>query len=1483
MLRRLVKLLNKIFQQFFGKRKKRSSGFVTQQTATQPPPELTNADLEYLFTQLLEGVNQARGQQWAINYLRRMENRISEQRWIDWLNLFGGRLLSSAAPNDELAFRMVQLGELEIGTVGEFAYEIGMQLLARHSVNVEVPEEHDDFAVIDSSNSSLSNRDFVNPYNNQTGAGLLPFPDTNQQDWFLPEVSHSETSEQQQDLFEFEENLQTPTIEPAPELVIVNYLDENNTESLQDETADTEVYEVLVDSPGQELLREFGEDLWDSVWDSISQETPVEVKSNEVEVFVSAEEPLREFTVLPDSQVEAISSEINSEQVETVSFEPDSEQVSDGEEWVKIIDENYVEFFAPEASIEVPLPPRITPGQELVANLGESLWEFDANDSEPVKPVEQPQLQNFITSNVENIDNTVEKQVEEEVVEQLVEEQIELEVNNFEEPQPETTVVSPVISVTPETVQAATDHWDRTLANVSPTVAVTLDELWVRLQQSANLVEQLASGFLTQANTSQIVIQTAPNQASSQAQAQAWYYQGLQQTKSGDLVGAIASYDQAIGLAPDAYEYWFNRGLALFHLQNLPQAIASYENAIAIKPDYFKAWFNRGASLGELERYEEAIISFDKAIEIKADYDEAWSGRGLALLKLQKITEAISSYDRATQLNPEDGENWYYRGVALLEKEQYAEAITSFDEALEIQPQNYLTWYYRGVSQARLERWEEAVISYQKALKSQPGSYELWYLRGVALDKIGRQDDAIDSFNNALELNWQHYNIWIDKGVIEASRKQWAEAISSWDNALAINPNLYLAWFNKAIAWENLQERENAIASYDQAVTIEPNFHLAWYNRGLLLVAQHSWEAAILSFDCALQIQPDYWEAWVARANAAEKSPEFDFYLSSYSAIASNNPAVNARGSDGKIATYIEAAKYINKDTNLATWGRLYLALGNAYYDRGKGYAFISDDWSQAINAYNHALESLLYDTYPDLHLEVVQSIIKVLLGFGDTKQAQQFHSYGANLLANSLNDANIADDTKKQQALKFAGFGQLAVDISVQCGELVQALEIAEYGKNACLNWLLYGWNKNISSPSYETIQRLVNPTTAIVYWHISPFGLRSFIIKLNHPEPILVFTPIFNIGEMDELPIPEPVERLITFEDWVNNWQEEYEEYCNLAVEEVSQSEHTWQQGMEKRLQQLREILNIPAIERELEGISKLILIPHRNLFQYPIHALFQIASPESEEIPHVQQKFTISYLPTAEIGLSYAFQSSLQSNEDALLSIEAPNTTDYPSLQSTKLESEAITQMFDKVKRIQGVKASKQEVEAALVDNYNILHFTGHVVDNIRNPQQSELLLTKADKLIAGEINSETLAKYNLVTFSAGETEIVNAQAITTEYANLVNAFMKQGVNHIVSSQWTVESVANALVMIEFYRLVKQGKPAATALNEATTWLKELTAGELKKWYENLLRKSPLGGARIQAHVAAQLYKSSHISPETKLYNHPYYWAAFKITGK
>lgn len=128
MLQRLIQWLKKFFQRFGGKQ----TSTIRENVRKQPPPPLSDADLEFLFTELLEGVHQARGQAWALKWLHNIEERVPIERWKEWLRRFGERLLASPTPNNELAYRMVQLGELEVGEVGDEAHNIGMQLLTRN-------------------------------------------------------------------------------------------------------------------------------------------------------------------------------------------------------------------------------------------------------------------------------------------------------------------------------------------------------------------------------------------------------------------------------------------------------------------------------------------------------------------------------------------------------------------------------------------------------------------------------------------------------------------------------------------------------------------------------------------------------------------------------------------------------------------------------------------------------------------------------------------------------------------------------------------------------------------------------------------------------------------------------------------------------------------------------------------------------------------------------------------------------------------------------------------------------------------------------------------------------------------------------------------------------------------------------------------------------------------------------------------------------
>ncbi len=130
MLNRLLHWLKKFFQRLFGRKQTLSPSVVD--VKKEPAPPLTDTDLEFLFSELLEGVHQVRGQAWALKWLHNIEHRISTERWVEWLRRFGEKLLASPAPNNELATRMVELGELEVGEVGDVAYDIGMRLLTRN-------------------------------------------------------------------------------------------------------------------------------------------------------------------------------------------------------------------------------------------------------------------------------------------------------------------------------------------------------------------------------------------------------------------------------------------------------------------------------------------------------------------------------------------------------------------------------------------------------------------------------------------------------------------------------------------------------------------------------------------------------------------------------------------------------------------------------------------------------------------------------------------------------------------------------------------------------------------------------------------------------------------------------------------------------------------------------------------------------------------------------------------------------------------------------------------------------------------------------------------------------------------------------------------------------------------------------------------------------------------------------------------------------
>ena len=129
MFKRLIQWLKKFFRRLFGGKQNLAPD--REEVPKEVVPPLSDTDLEFLFTELLEGVHQAKGQAWAQKWLKNIEHRVTIEHWLEWLNRFGERLLASSKPHNELAARLVQLGELGVGQIGNLSYDIGMNVLKR--------------------------------------------------------------------------------------------------------------------------------------------------------------------------------------------------------------------------------------------------------------------------------------------------------------------------------------------------------------------------------------------------------------------------------------------------------------------------------------------------------------------------------------------------------------------------------------------------------------------------------------------------------------------------------------------------------------------------------------------------------------------------------------------------------------------------------------------------------------------------------------------------------------------------------------------------------------------------------------------------------------------------------------------------------------------------------------------------------------------------------------------------------------------------------------------------------------------------------------------------------------------------------------------------------------------------------------------------------------------------------------------------------
>jgi len=123
-------------------------------------------------------------------------------------------------------------------------------------------------------------------------------------------------------------------------------------------------------------------------------------------------------------------------------------------------------------------------------------------------------------------------------------------------------------------------------------------------------------------------------------------------------------------IKPEAIEL-FNRGGDCYQSGDLMGAIDLWSQAIDLDPNFANAYYNRGTAYNYLKRYEEAIADYIRAIDIDPNFAYAYNGRGIAYKNLKRYEEAIADHTRAIELDPNDANAYYNRGNAHKDLKRY--------------------------------------------------------------------------------------------------------------------------------------------------------------------------------------------------------------------------------------------------------------------------------------------------------------------------------------------------------------------------------------------------------------------------------------------------------------------------------------------------------------------------------------------------------------------------------------------------------------------------------------------------------------------------------------------------------------------------------------------------------------------------------------------------------------------------------------------
>jgi CHAT domain-containing protein/cytochrome c-type biogenesis protein CcmH/NrfG len=299
-------------------------------------------------------------------------------------------------------------------------------------------------------------------------------------------------------------------------------------------------------------------------------------------------------------------------------------------------------------------------------------------------------------------------------------------------------------------------------------------------------------------------------------------------------------------------------------------------------------------------------------------------------------------------------------------------------------------------------------------------------------------------------------------------------------------------------------------------------------------------------------------------------------------------------------------------------------------------------------------------------------------------------------------------------------------------------------------------------------------------------------------------------------------------TQESWIAGGRDKLESLAQRFSERCSEPNSSLENIRREGAELYRQL--VLPIEPLIRGRHALVIEPDGALNRVPFVALVD------RDGQYLGDRYAISISP----GFTYESDTRQWRGvfpQSRALVVGSPTAPGWPPLPDAEREARSVAEVFQHARLLLRTEATYPNIARELPDS-DVFHFSGHAK---ADPNAAGVVVNGSDLFDVSKLDQLHLYRTQLVVLSACSSARGTAGLFDDE-DSLVRRLITAGVPEVIASRWTVDSVATATLMHDFYARLLGGGTVADSMSLAVKDLRTQDG-----------------------------------------YSHPFYWAGFTVFGR